>query len=337
MNPTPSLRKALSDSPLLFPIDMDVNGEFVQFVRTTESDYASASFLDQRMLKAGQHIAPIAWSEVSAAANHLPLYCDFIFHISHVGSTLLSRLLGQHQALFSLREPAILRRFAAGEFPERWKVFLGLWSRTFHPQQKTVIKATSFVSSIADHLLELVNDSRAVLMYVPARTFIAAMLDGVMSDIDSLAPLRLARLQNFGWLPEVQLPSLARGEKVAMSWLAEMLSLQHTAERFPERTIWLDFDAFLENVELHLAVTLSYFGVNDDCQSLLTGRTLDEYAKRPELPYNSAFRQQLLTRAKTRHVEEISLGLSWLERAFCELEHSHASTIQSLKEKSAIR
>ena len=36
----------------------------------------------------------------------------YIFPIGHVGSTLLSRLIGSHTGIFSLRESALLRTFA---------------------------------------------------------------------------------------------------------------------------------------------------------------------------------------------------------------------------------
>lgn len=315
MNKTRSLKDALRESPLLFPLDMDAKGENVQFVRMLQADYAAASFLDQRMLRPGQTVAAIAWPEVLSAANELPLRCDFIFHISHVGSTLLSRLLGQHPALLSLREPAILRRLAMGEFPERLDVFLGLWSRTFAPQQKAIIKATSFVSSISAELLERVTDSRALLMYVPARTFIAAMLDGVMSDIDELAPSRWSRLQRQHVdLLELPLTSLTAGERVAMSWLTEMLSLQQAAARFPDRTMWLDFDNFLLDVERQLAAALRHFHVSDNCHNLLAGTTMERYAKRPDVKYDADLRRRLLSQAHAAHATEIERGLSWLRK-----------------------
>ncbi|MEL7190174.1 MAG: hypothetical protein AAGK17_11525, partial [Pseudomonadota bacterium] len=36
----------------------------------------------------------------------------FIFHIGHVGSTLLARLLGEAPDTLALREPQLLRQFA---------------------------------------------------------------------------------------------------------------------------------------------------------------------------------------------------------------------------------
>ena len=148
------------------------------------------------------------WADVRDAAKGLPVRCHFIFHISHVGSTLLSRLLGQHPGLFSLREPAILRvladRFAAldqstfpqdrAEMDEQLTVFLALWSRTFEREQTTLIKATSFVGEMAELLMHRIADSRSILMFVSPRTFLLALLDGAMkfSRRCEIKPLRCA-------------------------------------------------------------------------------------------------------------------------------------------------
>src|SRR5262245_23446235 len=84
----------------------------VGFRRTTRSEYESASFLDTRMSGPRPFDARVPWTDVDRAAAGLPERCHFLFHISHVGSTLLSRLVGHHPKLFSLREPAILRTLA---------------------------------------------------------------------------------------------------------------------------------------------------------------------------------------------------------------------------------
>ncbi len=76
----------------------------------TEEAYVAASFLDARMLGPNPAIQVGRWGEVREATSALPEHCHFIFHVSHAGSTLLSRLVGYHESLFSLRE--------AGDFAE---------------------------------------------------------------------------------------------------------------------------------------------------------------------------------------------------------------------------
>jgi hypothetical protein len=272
-----------------------------------------------------------AWQEVISATNGLPKTCDFIFHISHVGSTLLSRLLGLHHRFFSLREPAILRRLAdpnqrlknanvseGNAANDATDVFLRLWSRVFQPGQRAVIKATSFVSEIADELLDRVSDSRALLIYVAPETFLKALLDGAMSDITGKAADRLNRLTSRlgpnSWRAEEMSP----GESVAQSWLCEMLALNSAALRFPARTYWLNFDRFLESPESGLASVLSHFGCSDSAAAsrrIIAEPVMHQYAKAPECRFDRQTREGLLIRSEQRHREEIRKGLTWLDQA----------------------
>src|SRR4051812_37836226 len=108
------LAPSLERSPELFPLSLDVKTDLVNLVRLTEADYARASFLDDRALdrQTARRQLPVGELEAAVADTGLGENCSFIFHIGHVGSTLLSRLLGGHPAVFALREPAILRSLA---------------------------------------------------------------------------------------------------------------------------------------------------------------------------------------------------------------------------------
>lgn len=315
MNIPKTLGEALAQSPLLFPLQFDPTGNIVQVVRLLESDYASASFLDNRILGNGTQTAAVPWSDLNEAATGLPKRCHFIFHISHAGSTLLSRLMGATPECFSLREPGLLRLLGQGTYPDRLETCMALWSRTFHPQQTAMIKATSFVSEIASTLLSAVPNSRALLMFVPPATFLPALLDGSMTDIHSQAESRLHRLQRKQRLVGCTLAELSPGERVAMSWLSEMESLQAVAAHFPDRTQWLDFDQFLLEPHLHLQNSLAHFGIQADVAALLSGPIMQRYAKKPEVKYDTAFRSNLLAASQSKYAEEIAKGLAWLEKA----------------------
>jgi hypothetical protein len=328
----PAFRQQLTASPALYPIAMDARTDAVRLVRLTQADYAAASFLDARLLTPELPSGWGPWAELRAAAADLPERCHFIFHISHVGSTLLSRLLGQHPALFSLREPAILRDLADAyvnldqpsprwdriEFGTRLGVYLGLWSRTFEPHQTAVIKATSFVSEMAEHLMARLPDARSIFMIVQPPTFLKALLDGAMSDIDGLAEQRLSRLHRRLGKEHWQIAELSPGERVAMSWLSEMLALYAAGDRFPARVLWLDFDGFLTAAEASLAAALSHLGIGAEIEStreILGGPTMGQYAKAPAYKFDARHREQLLRQAEERHPAELRKGMGWLDRA----------------------
>jgi hypothetical protein len=328
----PSLRQHLQASPALYPIALDSRADAVQLINLSAAEYAAASFLDSRLLTAGTKTGWAKWAEFREAAAGLPERCHFIFHISHVGSTLLSRLVGQHPKLFSLREPAILRFLAevqlvlgepncpwtGEEFAERLGVYLRVWSRTFEPQQTAVIKATSFVCELAERLLARQPDARAILMFVSPVVFLQALLGGAMSDMTGSAAKRLERLERRLGATRWQREQLSPGELVAMSWLCEMLALQAAADRFGTRVLWLDFDRFLADPPAHLLASLAHFGAAADAATvdrILAGPTIQRYAKAPTHEFDANTRRQLLAQAAREHAGEIEKGLRWLEAA----------------------
>jgi len=308
-----SLRNALTESPVLFPLTLNAAGDLVQFINLNEPSYQSISFLDHRILQPSTPTAVIPWPELIEAANLIPLRCDFIFHISHAGSTLYSRLLGAHSAIFSLREPGILRTLGQWNHLDHLPTFLRLWSRTFRPTQTALIKATSFVSEMGPQILNLVPDARAILMYVPPATFLRALLDGSMSDIDSQAEARLRRIQKHGSLHDTAISQLSPGERVAMSWLAEMLSLTGIATQFPNRALWVNFDAFLKSPHAMLTEAFVHLGIETDVTPILESDIMRHYAKKPEVIYDANFRFQLLERSNQLYGSEIEKGLAWLD------------------------
>ena len=123
----------------------------------SEEDYRAASFLDQRLLGPQSETREIGWAELAAAFTaEARRDAQFIFHIGHVGSTLISRLSGELDGVFALREPLLLRSFAEMK-PDvaeaRIPTLQALLSRTFDPGQRALVKATSFTSEIADRVV----------------------------------------------------------------------------------------------------------------------------------------------------------------------------------------
>ena len=310
-----ALHATLVSSPGLFPLDVSPAGDALLFVSLTEDDYREASFLDRRILRPESRTGVVPRELMRPWLAPLPRSCDFIFHVSHAGSTLLSRLLGCHERVFSLREPAVLRSLAGAADTTADGLLddvLALLSRTFRPGQRSVVKATSVVNRIAGRLMSHVTDARALLMTVPAETFLAAVLDGSPGDITAHAAERVLRVQRMGVATGIELGSLHAGEAAAMSWLCENLALAEVARDVPDRVHWLDFDRFLSEPAVHLAAAFAFFGLEADVEPILAGDIMRHYAKRPDVAYDAAFRRQLLADARSRMGGEIQAGLDWL-------------------------
>jgi hypothetical protein len=331
-----ALAQELGGSPELFPYSLELSRDSVIFLRLERGDYERASFLDARLLTSQIPSHALPWPEVAAAidAARLSERCGFIFHIGHVGSTLLSRLIGAHSSVFSLREPMILRTFAQlagapGLHPQAWHHdgfgtrltgCLKLLSRTFETPQLAVIKATSFVSELAADLLARASGPKAVFMTVSPESYLATILGGPNSRQEArmLAPSRLTRLHRRIGAQAWQLATLSEGEVLSMSWACEMSALAHAAKSGRERVHRVDFDRFLADPAPILSSALRHFGIADHPQgvrAIIEGPNMRRYSKAPEHAYDAALRQDVLNAARAAHGAEIRRGLAWLDRA----------------------
>ena len=158
---------AADASPAAAPLAFGETLDEVRWARLDEAGYAAASFLDERLLedpRVERWVTP--WRDAELAAEGLGDEADFIFHLGHVGSTLLSRILGRSPAVFSLREPEALRRLAVGEAASlaRLGPLLRLYARTWRPEQRALVKATSFVAEIGGAILERMASARSIML-----------------------------------------------------------------------------------------------------------------------------------------------------------------------------
>jgi hypothetical protein len=281
-------------------------------------DYEKASFLDGRLGR--PEAARLAFAELETAAQALPLACDWIFHVGHVGSTLMSRLLGGHPRVFGVREPQVLRTLAAGpwrgeDLDRRLAVFQRLWSRVWAPPKRALVKATSMASALAPRILAQNRSARAILMTVAPETYLATILGGAnLKDVQAAAPGRIARLaQRLGADPWT---GLSPGELAALSWAADMAALAEAGDS--GRALWIDFEAFLADPAGGIAAALTHLHGSaepDAVRRVAASPYLQRYSKAPEYAYTPELRAQVLAQARAAAGAEIARGLAWLDRA----------------------
>jgi hypothetical protein len=265
----------------------------------------------------------VPWPSVEqAVAGKLRSDARWIFHIGHVGSTLVSRLLGELGEVLGLREPLILRTLAERPeaLPARLDTVTALLSRTFRPGQRAMVKATSFVSEIAAELVPA--RSKALLLYARPERYAGTILAGENSRRESAlaAAGRLARLQRH--FPGRPWQAQGEGETIALAWAAEMTSLVRAADPLGERALFLDFDAFLAAPARNLRAVAGFFGLGLDeaaAEALAAHPLMTRYSKAPEHRYDAALRERLLEESRVRHAGEIRRALAWLGKAGAEV------------------
>ena len=299
---------------------LDHNAGVARLVAMDPEAYRNASFLDDRMFQQPTNAQLMPWTTLEEA---VPLVgrndSRWIFHIGHVGSTLLARLLGELPTVLSIREPRSLRDVTAVSADKRVAYATALrtlFSRTFAPAEVTVVKATSFVSEIAPELTS--PDGRALFMYATPRNYVASILAGENSvqELRMLAPIRAERLAG----RDLRLPPPRHdADHAAIAWACEMTSLEAGAKAMPDRRIgWIDFDRMLDDLTSALSTAAELIGIAanpDQLARIAAGPLVSRYSKALEYEYSPKLRRDLIEQATREHRADIKDALAMLNEA----------------------
>lgn len=291
---------------------VDPSAGLVRVVEMTPDDYREASFLDDRMFARNRPSHLLRWADViEAMPSGTRIDTRWIFHIGHVGSTLIARLLGELSSVLSVREPRALRDLTffpahvRGDFvpPVR-----ALMSRTFADDQAAVVKVTSFVSEIA---AELITNGRALYLYATPTAYISGILAGENSrkELAGLAEPRRARLASRGlYLPEPR----HEADAAAAAWACEMTSLEAADGG---NVLWADFDLVLGDLQDSLrkfSDHLEFAATDEQIREIASGPLTRRYSKATEYEYTPQLRQDLLAEANRHHRADIDSALAML-------------------------
>lgn len=299
---------------------LDPSAGKARLVAMNRETYRAASFLDDRLMQSvvDAHILP--WRQVEdAVAPDMRRDARWIFHIGHVGSTLVSRLLGEIDNVLAIREPRILRDLAMNP-PEIRQSYLAripqLMSRTFSAKEVACIKATSLVSEIAPELVP--PGERALFVYATPANYIGSILVGENSvkELRMLASVRAQRLERR--VTGFDRPS-NDADLAAIAWACEMSALEAAATRMSDREIeWLDFDQALQDMEAALRRMAIFLGFPFDSiriQAIASGPLMTRYSKDMSYDYSPQLRSDLIAEATMLDRQNIAGALDKLHRA----------------------
>lgn len=299
---------------------LDPSAGVARLIAMDRASYRAASFLDDRLLQAPVDAQIVSWALIEQAITaDLRSDARWIFHIGHVGSTLMSRLLGEIDGVLAVREPRLLRDVALipTEIRERYIAPVArLMSRTFDENEFACVKATSFVSEITAELVPA--QQRVLLMYAGPRNYVAGILAGENSlrELHALAPSRTARLRQRGI--DLGAPS-GDAALAAAAWACEMSSLESASERLSEHRVgWMDFDRALGDLPHALAEAVEIFGFDagpDRIREIAEGPLAGRYSKAVEYEYGAGLRRELIGDAIAAHGAAIDDALAMLARA----------------------
>jgi hypothetical protein len=260
----------------------------------------------------------LPWPAVEAAMDgEFRQDSRWIFHIGHVGSTLVSRLLGELDNVLAVREPRLLRDLALSppEIRERYMPPVPkLMSRTFAEDEIACIKATSFVSEIAAELVPA--GERALLMFATPRNYIASILAGENS-VKEMRMLAASRAQRLGRRVSTLGPAHNDAQLAAVAWACEMTSLKTAADAIAQ-TCWADFDFMLSHMTEELTRIAAFFGFAAETaqlEALAQNPLMGRYSKDVSYEYSPGLRRELIDEAAGHFAPEIDGALAMLRGA----------------------
>jgi hypothetical protein len=299
---------------------LDPPAGLVRLIAMDRESYRAVSFLDDRMMTQPVDAQIVPWPQVEAAVSpDLRSDARWIFHIGHVGSTLVSRLLGEIHGVLALREPRLLRDLAMSPADMRARYMPSvprLMSRTFAADEVACVKATSFASEIAPALVP--PGERALFMYATPRNYVASILAGENSvkELRMLASSRSQRMaERVRSLGELR----SDAHLAAAAWACEMTSLEAAAYAMPDRRVeWADFDRMLGNMAGELGRAAAHFDLQanaDQLMQIAQGPLRSRYSKALEYDYSANLRRDLIAEANGQFRNEIDDALAMLNAA----------------------
>lgn len=319
MSSAPTAEEIAGDATWLTQA-LDPAAGAVRLVAMDRESYRAASFLDDRLMQQPVDAQVISWPDIEEGVDaDLRTDARWIFHIGHVGSTLISRLLGELDNVLAVREPRLLRDLAVSP-PEVRAGYTGpipkLMSRSFADEEIACVKATSFASEIAPELVP--TGERALFMYARPRNYVASILAGENSvkELHALAQLRRQRLASRG----IALPAPRNdADRAAAAWACEMAALEAAADAMADRRIaWADFDFFLESLTVELGRIADFFGFSgppDRLAAIAGGQLMNRYSKDASYEYSPLLRQQLIDQEIRIQGRDIDGALAMLHAA----------------------
>jgi len=270
----------------------DETNDRIRFVRVERSFHRQVPFITDPYLGPGRETMELPVSQCLGLPADSPVH--FVFHSAFCGSTLLIGAMDHQGHAMGLSEPQLLndivgykrRNGPLQAVARAGDAALRLLARPFAPGEAVVIKPSNVVNSLAQLLLGLRPDARAVFLYAPLGTFLASvahkglhcrvwareLLEGLLVDglidpvgLDTAACFRLSDLQ-----------------AAAIGWLAQHRLFGLLAERFAGRLAFVDADDLLSNPYATVTAVNRHFGLtvpDETVRAMIDGPLFRKHSK----------------------------------------------------------
>jgi hypothetical protein len=300
----------------------------VRFAHVPRDTHAAMAFLTDDHFTAQFGAMPpqvdVPSTQLLSQFGKRPL--GLLFHSAFCGSTLLTRALAEPGAAMGLSEPVILndvvgirqRGAPPAATARAADLALRLLARPFAPGESVVVKPSNVINPLAELLLALAPEARAVFLYAPLETFL-------ISVVRKGLPCRLwVRELMAGYLPQGMMTPLGIGPEdvfrqsdlqvAAAGWLAQHRLFAALADRLgPTRLRTLDSERLTGEPERALGAAAAYYGIALDpvaIARIAAGPAFTRHSK-SGAAFTPDQRRAEYKAARSAHGEEIDMVCVW--------------------------
>jgi hypothetical protein len=298
----------------------EARGE-IRFVPYSRAERAAVPFLIDAHLPAREYKA-LSRDAARAERGEAPVH--FVFHSGFCCSTLLAASLDQPGLASSFSEPTILndafgwrlRGAASGDLGILVDDALGLLARPFAGDAAAVLKPSTVVNGLAEAMLAIRPQARAIVMYAPLRDFLISIakkgLDGRLWVRDLLVKCRAEGRTGALGFSDLDLLGQSDLQVAALDWLMQHAVFAQLISATPQRVRSLSSETFMSAPErtLEAAARLFQLPWNDDHLDAALTQTMRRNSK-SGAQFGAADRAAEYERAYAVHADEIDKVLVW--------------------------
>jgi len=277
------------------------------FVPMDRAAYHRSIFLDARISAAPGQPAALA-VETLAQALRPPQPTSWIFHMAHVGSTLLARALDDPDASLVLREPLALRQVAMQLDEQRLAIVAAMLGKRYRADAPTLVKANVPVNFLLPKLAAMVPGAHAIMLYLPLRDYLLAILRN-----DSHRDW-LRKVTRFLSLYLGDLTGLSDAERGAALWLAQVDAFSAALAAMPNARA-LNAELFFAGPERVLNAAAAHLGVPIAAAAIastVSGPLFASHAKNPALAFDNQQRIARRDELERLLTAELDLADAWV-------------------------
>lgn len=332
------IRDQILGNSLFFPFKLLVDRK-IGYLKISENTLKKSSFLDSRIKDTDGKLICINSSDADNLLKKLNIFKKtdliHIFHISHVGSTFLSKLLESISGIKVLREPNILRNFVREyhnlinhsskyEKNELDSLLCGvIKSFLCGKESKVLIKHSSHNLNLPLRNLQIENiNQKEILLYTSLQNFLSHAIssEGLRADAEQNANFRLNQFNSMCYSNSFKLDELRYLQIVSIVWMLE-LSKIITRKESNNNSLLINFDhEFTENKKEETVTSIVKYILDNNSKSLEEILNSRYWFINPKNEKNFSFnnRAKIIRSNWLSATREIEITIDWVKNISCD-------------------